>query len=332
MASDRIERHQVWIYLAAILAGLGTGHGLAAAAAVFEALLWPAIALLLFATFVQVPLLHLREAFADRRFALANLLGNFLLLPLLVWGLLGLLPPEPALRLGVALVLLVPCTDWFITFTRLGGGDAARAIAISPLNLVLQLLLLPLYLWWLLPEAGLAAAFEPLRLLPAAAALLGLPLLAALLAERWIEARPERASLRVLLAAWPVPLLALVVFLIAAAQADAVHGAGTALLAVLPAFLGFLLAAPLLAWGLARLFGLGPAAGRTLAYGLGTRNSFVVLPFALALPAGWEAAALVIVLQSLVELLGMLLYLWGLPRWGFPATQATPPGRGRPRP
>ena len=270
MASDRIERHQVWIHLAAILAGLGTGHGLPAAAAVFEALLWPAIALLLFATFVQVPLLHLREAFADRRFALANLLGNFLLLPLLVWGLLGLLPPEPALRLGVALVLLVPCTDWFITFTRLGGGDAARAIAISPLNLVLQLLLLPLYLWWLLPEAGLAA--------------------------------------------WPVPLLALVVFLIAAAQADAVRGAGMALLAVLPAFLGFLLAAPLLAWGLARLFGLEPAAGRTLAYGFGTRNSFVVLPFALALPAGWEASALVIVLQSLVELLGMLLYLRGLPR------------------
>jgi ACR3 family arsenite efflux pump ArsB len=66
--------------------------------------------------------------------------------------------------------------------------------------------------------------------------------------------------------------------------------------------------------GLARLFGLEPAAGRTLAYGFGTRNSFVVLPFALALPAGWEASALVIVLQSLVELLGMLLYLRGLPR------------------
>jgi ACR3 family arsenite efflux pump ArsB len=56
--------------------------------------------------------------------------------------------------------------------------------------------------------------------------------------------------------------------------------------------------------------------GRTLAFSLGTRNSFVVLPFALALPPGWEAAVL-IVLQSLVELLGMVLCLWALPRWVF---------------
>ena len=47
---------------------------------------------------------------------------------------------------------------------------------------------------------------------------------------------------------------------------------------------------------------------------MGTRNSFVVLPLALSLPAGWELAALVIVLQSLVELFGMLFYLWWLPR------------------
>jgi ACR3 family arsenite efflux pump ArsB len=40
----------------------------------------------------------------------------------------------------------------------------------------------------------------------------------------------------------------------------------------------------------------------------------VVLPFALALPAGLEAAALAIVLQSLVELLGMLVFLRLVPR------------------
>jgi hypothetical protein len=46
----------------------------------------------------------------------------------------------------------------------------------------------------------------------------------------------------------------------------------------------------------------------------GTRNSFVVLPFALALPEAWEAAIVVIVLQSLVELWGMVAYLWAVPR------------------
>lgn len=53
--------------------------------------------------------------------------------------------------------------------------------------------------------------------------------------------------------------------------------------------------------------------GRTLAFSLGTRNSFVVLPFALALPSGWELAAVVIVVQSMVELFGMVAYLWWLP-------------------
>jgi hypothetical protein len=60
------------------------------------------------------------------------------------------------------------------------------------------------------------------------------------------------------------------------------------------------------------------AAGwRTLAFSLGTRNAFVVLPFALALPAGWETTVVVIVFQSLVELFGMVFYLWWLPRHLF---------------
>lgn len=52
--------------------------------------------------------------------------------------------------------------------------------------------------------------------------------------------------------------------------------------------------------------------GRTLAFSLGSRNSFIVLPFALSLPAEWKAAA--IVMQSLVELFGMIFYLWFVPR------------------
>lgn len=50
---------------------------------------------------------------------------------------------------------------------------------------------------------------------------------------------------------------------------------------------------------------------------MGTRNSFVVLPLALLLPAGWEVAAVVIVVQSLVELFGMVAYVWVIPRHLF---------------
>lgn len=314
---DRValERRQVWLYLAAIAGGLLAGSAFPALAPRFEALLWPTLACLLYATFVQVPLLHVRLAFRDRRFVLAALSGNFVLIPLLVWLALQGLPDDPPLRLGVLLVLLVPCTDWFITFAQLGRGNAARAIAITPLNLLLQLALLPAYLWLMLPGAGLGAALRIEDVLPAAVALIGLPLAGAALSERWIEAAPAaRIVWRDRLAGWPVPLLAAVVFLIAGAQADAVRAAGPVLLTVLPLFVAYLVAAALLARALATVFRLAADSGRTLAFSFGTRNSFVVLPLALVLPPGWEAAIVVIVFQSLVELFGMVCYLWWLPR------------------
>lgn len=278
-----LERHQVWIYLTAIAGGLLLGSVAPGIGPRFEALLWPVLAALLYATFVQVPLLHVRDAFRDARFVLAILLGNFVFIPLLVWLALQFLPNDPALHLGV---LLVPCTDWFITFAQLGRGNTARAIAVTPLNLLLQLLLLSAYLWLMLPAADFIAALKTEDMLPAALALIGLPLVAAALTERWIEARPERAHLRERLGWWPVPLLAVVVFLIAGAQVGTVLNAGSVLLAVLPVFVGFLLVAAMLARGLTRWLRLPMDAGRTLAFSLGTRNSFVVLPFALALPAG----------------------------------------------
>jgi ACR3 family arsenite efflux pump ArsB len=179
----------------------------------------------------------------------------------------------------------------------------------------LQLLLLPLYLWLML-GADLSAALTPADVWPALVVVL-VPLGAAAVSERWIEARAERAMVRERLAWWPVPLLALVVFLIAGAQVGAVSGAWRLFPVIVPLFVVFLFLAALIAKGLAKLLMLPTDQGRTLAFSLGTRNSFVVLPFALSLPDGWEVAAVVIVLQSLVELFGMVLYLWWVPRWLF---------------
>jgi ACR3 family arsenite efflux pump ArsB len=306
-----LERRQVWIYVSAIMVGLSLGSLWPGVGRAFEALLWPALTLLLYATFVQVPLLHVREAFRDHRFVAAVLTGNFILLPALTWALVQWLPPDPALRLGVLLVLLVPCTDWFITFNQLGGGNVPRAIAVTPIHLLLQLALLPVYLW-LMMGAELSAAIGPAEVLPALAVVV-LPLAAATLTERWIEARAGRARLRQRLAWWTVPLLALVVLFIAGAQVGALRGSLGLLSLVVPVFMLFLLLAALLARGLARLTDLPTDQGRTLAFSFGTRNSFVVLPFALSLPAGWEVAAVVIVVQSLVELFGMVFYLWWVP-------------------
>ncbi len=116
----------------------------------------------------------------------------------------------------------------------------------------------------------------------------------------------------------PVPLLAIVVFLIAASQVQAVVDALPVLGHVLGVFVAFLVAAALIGVALTRLLSLPPASGRALVFSLGTRNSFVVLPLALALAPQWQTATVVIVFQSLVELFGMVAYLWLVPRLLLP--------------
>ncbi|WP_026340420.1 bile acid:sodium symporter [Thioalkalivibrio thiocyanoxidans] len=314
-----LERLQVWIYLAAILMGLvlaglwpGFGEGL-------TAWVWAVLGLLLFVTFAQIPWEAIRLAFNDRRFLAAALVGNFVLVPLVLLALLPLAPDDPAIRLGILLVLLMPCTDWFITFSRQGGGDGARAAAFTPVSLAAQFLMLPVYLTIILGP-GEALGLMSATVFAAAALLIGLPLLAAVLLEQALRMRGRVEVWQNRFAIATVPLLALVVGLIALVEAPLVFAGGRDLLGVIPVYALYLLGAAALAWGLARAFALPGEQGRTLAFSLGTRNSFVVLPVALALPEVLHAAVMVIVLQSLVELFGMLVYLRWMPRL-FPPAQ-----------
>ncbi|MNG07117.1 hypothetical protein D3C84_904050 [compost metagenome] len=76
----------------------------------------------------------------------------------------------------------------------------------------------------------------------------------------------------------------------------------------------FMLLAPALGAFSARLFRLAAPAARAVAFSSSTRNSLVVLPLALALPEpirGLAAAA--VITQTLVELVGELIYLRTIP-------------------
>ncbi len=312
-----LEKYQVVIYLAAIGCGLVVGRLSPDNISFLEVLLWPLLGVLLYTTFTQVPLAHLREALTDLRFVAVAVIGNFILLPLVVSGLLMLVPDEPAIRLGVLLVLLMPCTDWFITFTHLGGGDTKLAIAFSPISLLLQIILLPVYLWVFLGE-NFVVTLAQSQMLTAFTGLILLPLFGAYLTEKWVERNKDRRYILDQIAWLPVPLLALVVFFIAATQVGLIIGSTYFLGQLLLVFVAFLIIAGLIAHLLARQFALPPEQGRVLAFNFGTRNSFVMLPLALALPSSFELTVVIIVFQSLIELLGMVVYLWWVPKQLFP--------------
>ena len=326
MTRQTLEKYQVLVFLSAIGCGLMVGSRFPERLAPMETMLWPVLALLLYATFTQVPLVRLREAFSDHRFLRAAVIGNFVLLPMVVWGLSFLAPDKPAIRLGVLLVLLVPCTDWFITFTHLGGGDTRHAILFSPISLLLQIILLPVYLWLFLAEVFSVNGVRG-DMLGAFLGLIVLPLMAAYATQRWVDARRERNALLERLGWLPVPLLAVVVFIIAVTQVGLVMGSIHILCGLSLVYVAFLFVAGFMALALSRLFALPVLQGRVLAFSLGTRNSFVVLPLALALPPSFELAVVAVVYQSLIELLGMAAYLWWIPKRLFPMTAPLPGDR-----
>ena len=79
-------------------------------------------------------------------------------------------------------------------------------------------------------------------------------------------------------------------------------------------------------WLVGRALGLGEPARRAVGFAGVTRNSLVVLPLALALPAGSPFA---VVTQTMVELLVMVALVWLGRR--VPARTAAGPGVRRAR-
>ncbi|PRY66692.1 ACR3 family arsenite efflux pump ArsB [Vreelandella songnenensis] len=308
----QLEKHQGWLYLACIGLGLVTGIHLPALAQAFEQLLWPLLGLLLYATFTQIPLPSVARSVTDGRFIVALLVGNFIAIPAFLALCVLWLPLSPAVLAGVLLVLLVPCTDWFISFTHLGKGNTPQAVAAAPLLLLIQIIALPAYLWLFLGAEWFQWALSA-SLLSAFAGLILLPLALAWLTEHAGSRHVCIKSATHHLGLLPVPLLALVVLIIAASQVSSLSGLYPVMAQVMPIFIGFLLFAGWLGRTLGRLFRLPTASARTLAFSFGTRNSFVMLPVALALPEALQIAVVVIVFQSLVELFGMIVFLRWVP-------------------
>lgn len=318
-----LEQHQVPIYFAAVF-GAALAGGLVPGTSALGAAINPALAVMLYVTFLQVPLADLGRAFAHGRFLAALLVSNFVAVPLLVGGLTWLMPPDPLWRFGVLLVLLSPCIDYVVTFAHLGRAGARLLLAATPSLLAAQMLLLPLYLGVFLGgDAG--QLVQPAAFVHAFVWLIAVPLALAGLTQAWSRRGPMGAALARRLAGLPVPATALVLFVVVAAVVPQLGSAAGAAVAALPFHVAFAVVAPLAGWGVARRFQLEPAAGRAVAFSTGTRNSLVVLPLALAVPGAVPVLPAVIVTQTLVELLGELAYARWISRFGTHALDQPAP-------
>lgn len=205
---ETLETRQVWIYFAAVLVAVAVGLLIPGTEAL-EGAINPALALMLFVTFLQVPVAALGRALRELRFMGALLAVNFIAVPLLVLGLVQLLPADPLIRLGVLIVLLCPCIDYVVTFAHLGKADARLLLASTPVLLIAQMVLLPIYLRLFL-GAEAAAYVQPGPFVHAFNWLIVIPFVLAALVQAWAarSATGERVSSGLGLA--PVPATALV--------------------------------------------------------------------------------------------------------------------------
>ena len=105
------------------------------------------LCIMLYGIFLEVPLKNLKKSFKNIKFSSTSIIINFIWTPLFGYFLGNLfLNGNIDIFIGFFMLILTPCTDWYLVFTKMAKGDMNLSLSILPINLVLQIILLPIYL------------------------------------------------------------------------------------------------------------------------------------------------------------------------------------------
>ncbi|MFD1630717.1 arsenic resistance protein [Pseudopedobacter beijingensis] len=310
---EQLEEKQINIYIIVLIISVIVGINWSNSS-ILSSAIESVIGLLLYGMFCQIPFLELGQVFKKRSFFKALLLGNFVLIPLLVWLLISLFSLSSSLQIGVLLVLLTPCIDYVIVFTHLGKGDARAILAATPLLFLLQLILLPLYLWFFLGKETIRI-IEISPFVQAFVFLILLPFLLSVFTQ-WAASGSRVGKQLLSFSGWlPVPLMALTFFVVITSQIAVLYARPAPIFAVIPVYICFALLAPFAGMAASAICKTDDLEKRAVAFSTSTRNSLVVLPLALSLPAPEnQLVAAVIVTQTIVEIFFELIYIKIIPR------------------
>lgn len=111
-------------------------------------LIVPFLMVMLFGVFLQTPFGSLKAGFKNVKVAGLSFLINFVWTPLLAFTLSFLFfRDSPDVFVALIMDMVTPCTDWYLVFTGIAGGHLAFSTALLPWNLLLQLILMPIYLF-----------------------------------------------------------------------------------------------------------------------------------------------------------------------------------------
>ncbi len=302
MQLSRADRYQPFLLLGSIAAGLGLAQVFPSLAESMGFLVSVGVLALIYLAMLGLDLGQVTGAIAERRFLAVAVVVNFVVNPLVAWGLGELfLGGQPDLRVGLILFLVTPCIGWYLLFTELADGDVGLGVSLLGINLVLQVLLLPVYLLWF---AGSSVSVDLAGIVASVALFLVVPAVGAG-ATNWMLGRggPRLDEVRAVIdrVHLKTVMLAVVIVAMFASQADALLENPSVAWHLFPPILIFFGLAFVIALVAGRLAGLPYEQTALLAFTATSRNSEASLAIAVTAFSS-PLVALTVVMGPVIEL------------------------------
>ena len=245
---------------------------------------------------------------------------NFVLVPAFAW-LLGwaVLRNHPDLWAGVILYTLTPCIGWYLIFIDLAEGNIEWGLAMLPIDITFQTLLLPVYLWLFI---GNIIAVDLGQLLISTATFLLAPLALATIVRTAFEHRrlaPFRVGYERLIERSKMWSLSIVLVAIFATQPKLATSDFSAIALITVAIIAFFVGIFVIALTVARTAGLGYRDTAALVFETTARNSESVIGIAASAYPGKPLVLFAIIIGPTLELPVLLALTKVLlrikPRW-----------------
>jgi arsenite transporter len=314
------------ILIAAIAVGVVLNRTVGESLRAYDWLVKVGLFVVVFSIMAFVRIGNVGNAFRSRKPTVLAIVTNYVLVPAFAW-LLGwvLLRNHPDLWAGVILYTLTPCIGWYLIFIDLAEGNMEWGLAMLPIDVVLQTLLLPFYLWLFIGNVISISFFDLLRsigiflLLPLASANIVRALITRFRSAEFLDGPYKNLINRSKL--WALVLVIVAVF---ATQPPLLNrdlgSVGFIVAAITLFFIGIFV----IALAIARLFRLDYRNTATLVFETTARNSESVIGIAASAFAGRPLVLLAIIIGPAIELPALLVLTKVMLRirtsWSWPTT------------
>lgn len=306
---NKLEKLQPLLILTAVLLGIA-----AAPHDIFRTIgarsIIPALQVMLFFVFFTLPAGELVKAFRSFKVTGSALAINFIITPVVAYILGAIfLSDSPMFRIGLLMLLATPCTDWYLVFTHLSRGNVPLAVSILPWNLILQVVLLPVYLTLFFGEA---IGIDVLSVLVSIIEMLIIPFTAAMILRYFSVRRWGPALVREkyfpLASSLQIVFLCLAIAAMFASRGIAMLEQGDIMLRLLVPLAVFFMLIAILVYLIARMLKITENDRTTLLFTTRARNSPLALAIAVSVFPHQPHIVTVLVLGALLELPVLALF------------------------